>query len=151
MPYTFATVLPTEGTILQVGDGAMTEVFTDIAQITVVDGPDSTVEDIKTTNMLSTAHEYRPSNIVENGELPFTFQWKATDALHIQLEADMGIAKTRHYQLVFNNGTSSRPGRLFSAYVKQFGRREGEVEQNVLVECILKITGPVTTTTVTTF
>jgi hypothetical protein len=139
-----AIVMPTEGTIVQVGDGAMTEVFTDILQVTAADGPNSEAAEVKTTNMLSLAQESRPSFIPDNGELSFSAQLIATDTKHIQLEADIAAGVIRHYRLIWNNGTTSRPYRQISAYVKSFGRKGGEPEANIMIDVVLRATGVIT-------
>ena len=146
--YNPAVVMPTEFTVIQVGNGASPEVFIDIGQVTEFDGPETEAASVAKTHLTSPAKEYRPSLIPENGELDLTIELNTTNAQHIQLESDVSNGVVRNYQLVWNNGTNSRPGRQFAAFVQKFGRKGGAEEENITVEIVLKITGPITNVTV---
>src|SRR5689334_10221802 len=99
-------VVPGLGTLLKIGDGGGTEVFTSIAQITEISGPDGEITTAETTNLSSTARTFR-GVILDEGELTFTMQYDPRGASHTILDGYYRAfpPATHHFQLIFQSAS----------------------------------------------
>lgn len=132
------------GTILSIGDGGSpTEVFTAIAQITEISGPDGEVVVAETTNLSSTAKAFRPV-IIDEGELTFTIQYDPRGASHTILDGYYRAIPpaTHHFKLTFISGSIL----AFTASITKLSPQNMTVEGNLEASMSLKLTGIATLT-----
>ena len=80
--------LATQGITVKVGDGAMTEVFTTIAEVTGFSGPTTEAAEIETTTLSSTAKEFI-AGLVDNGEVTLEVNAVVKDTQHRQIRDDI--------------------------------------------------------------
>lgn len=112
-----------QGTLLKIGDGAMSEAFTTIAEVKSIDGPQFDTDDIDvTTHDTSDAfHEYI-AGLKEGGELGFAINFVPSHATHSLATGLLGRYmedgdKRHNFQVVFPDATTW----LIPGYVKSFG------------------------------
>lgn len=130
------------GTLLKIGDGGGTEVFTTIAEVKDISGPSLKLDTEEVTSHSSTAgwREYI-GTLLDAGEVTFTVNFIVTGATHSQtsgLLKDLKNKTLRNFQLVFPNVGNTTWA--FSAYVTGFEPSmpvEGALEADVT----LKISG----------
>jgi hypothetical protein len=109
------------GTLLQVGDGAMTEVFTTIAEVKDIDGPDISMdtEDITPHDAVGGWEEFIPT-ILRSGEVTFDLNFVPSNAQHGDanggLVAALKARTKKNYRLVLPAGYTWS----FAAYVTGF-------------------------------
>lgn len=131
-----------QGTLLKAGNGAATEVFTTIAEVTNIGGPSLALDPVEVTNMDSTAgwREFI-GGLLDGGEVSLTINYLPTNATHNAsngLIADMTNRTKRNFQLVFSDGSST----TFSFTALVTGFETGEpVDGQLTAEVTLKITG----------
>jgi hypothetical protein len=89
-----------KGTLLQVGDGGGPEIFTTIAEVKSIAGPNLQGATIDVTTH-STAGNYREfkANIIDPGALDFDLNYVGGNTLHKQLLGDIGAQTERNYKL----------------------------------------------------
>jgi hypothetical protein len=57
---------------------------------------------------------------------------------------------TRNYRVILNTqSATTRPAFTFLAWVKTYGRKGGEAENNVMLDIVLRVCGPITQGTAT--
>jgi hypothetical protein len=89
-----------QGTLLKIGDGGGTEVFTTIKDAYNISGPTTTVETTDVTSHDSSAwREFIPT-LIDPGEVTFSFFYSG-HATQDQLRTDMLARTRRNFQLVF--------------------------------------------------
>ena len=129
------------GTTLQVSDGASPEVYTTIAEVLTMSGPDLTAEDIEVTNFDSTAKEYI-SGVSDGGSINFELNWiSQTQQQTLRDDVDAGTA--RNYKITFP--TSPNTVAAFNARCTEFSMTT-EPNSQVRASANLKISGSVTWT-----
>jgi len=130
------------GTYLKVGDGASPEVFTTIAEVLDIDGPEleQDTEEV-TSHSSSGGWEEFIGTILRTGEVSFEVNYVPTGATHdasTGLLADM-VAKTlRNFQLIWPDSGSTTWS--FSALVTGF-TPAAEVDGALRGEFTLKLSG----------
>ena len=111
------------GTLLKIGDGAGTEVFTTIAEVLDIDGPTLTQDTVEVTSQTATARykEYIVT-LKDGGEVTFDVNYITDDSTH---DASTGLIKDyndgtlRNFQVIFSDsGTTTW---AISAYIVNFG------------------------------
>ena len=127
------------GTALKVGDAASPEVFTTIAEVLTISGPQLTAEDVEVTNMDSTAKEYI-SGIADGGSINFELNWIA-QTQQTTLRNDVEAGTARNYKVVFP--TSPNTTASFNARCTEFSMT-AEPNTQVRATANLKISGSVT-------
>jgi predicted secreted protein len=111
-----------QGTLLKIGDGALSESFTTIAEVKSIDGPQFDTDDVDvTTHDTSDGfHEYI-AGLKEGGELGFDINFVPNHATHSLATGLLGRYmedgdKRHNFQVVFPDTTTwTIPG-----YVKSF-------------------------------
>lgn len=78
--------LPTQGTTLEIGDGASPIVYTAIGEVVDISGPTSSRGEIDGTHLGSTAKEF-DLELIDHGELTFTCNYRPGDAGQVNLDA----------------------------------------------------------------
>lgn len=132
------------GTLLKIGDGGGSEVFTTIAEITNITGPGSELETIDVTSHDSTGakREFIPG-LIDMGEftLSLNFNALATQGFAGGLYLDHMSRTKRNFQIVLPT-TSSKTG-SFAAYVTAF-ELDAPPDGALTADATLKVTGAVT-------
>lgn len=96
------------GTLLQIGDGGATEVFTTIAEVKDINGPNLSSDEHDTTNQSSTGGwEENVASVLRSGEVTFDVNWDPADGTHDEaapgLWGDL-VAKTlRNFKLILTD------------------------------------------------
>ncbi|MFN7019880.1 MAG: phage tail tube protein [Phycisphaerales bacterium] len=108
------------GTLLQRGDGATpTEVFTTIAEVMDVDGPERKVNFDDATNMESPdQHVEVVPTIKETGPVTFQVNLLADNSTHALLTSDLDAMRKGNWRLILAGGTKRFE---FAAYVESIG------------------------------
>jgi len=117
-----SNAIPTQGIAIKVGDGAETEVFTTIAEVTGFDGPTTSVNEIETTTLASVAKEFI-AGLVDNGEMTLNVNAVPKDTQLRQIRADIVAGTKRNYQIDFNDkegAETTSTTYTFEAFVKDF-------------------------------
>ena len=133
------------GTLLQLGDGGATEVFTTVAEVLDISGPNIAVDTEDITNHSSTgAWEEVVASVIRSGEVTFDVNWDPAAATHDEssgLWAELVGRAASNWQLVLTDTDSHTLA--FSAFTVGFvpsnpvsGARRGSVT--------LKPTGQIT-------
>lgn len=94
------SALPSLNTILKVGDGAATEVFTAIAEVTSIT-PMSGSTEILDASDLSSAWKIKKAGMIDAGQLQFSLHFLPGSAGHQGLMTDWQSRTTRNFQIVF--------------------------------------------------
>ena len=130
------------GTLLKAGDGGGTEVFTTIAEIKNIDGPNVSLETIDATTMDSPggAREFI-GGLINNGTLSCSFNYIGDNVTQNNLETDLKDKKLRNFQLLMTNTAGTLIS--FSALVIEFSR-SFEIESLNNATINLQISGEVT-------
>ena len=129
------------GTTLQVGDGASPQVYSTIAEVLTMSGPDLTAEDIEVTNFDSTAKEYI-SGVPDGGSINFELNW-ISGTQQQQLRDDVDAGTSRNYKVTFP--TSPNTTASFDARCTEFSMTT-EPNSQIRASANLKISGSVTWT-----
>jgi len=129
-----------QGIQLKRGDGATTEVFTLIAEINSIDGPDEKAKQIDVSTLDSTGHEYI-AGLFEGGSIKITGNSVFSNAQQTGLRADMISGVRRNFKLLLTDTVTTSPTTYsFTAVVVAFGIK-GEVDKQVMFSAELKISG----------
>jgi hypothetical protein len=130
------------------GDGATTEVFTKVAEITSFTGPSRTAKEIDVTSVDSDAMEYI-AGVMDAGEVSIEGNYVGSDAAQQGLQADLTNRVRRNFKFLLNDPTTPSTGApttiAFAAVVKSFGIKGG-VNAKIDFTCALRITGVPTIT-----
>jgi len=129
------------GAVLQVGDGATPENFTDIPELRDIVGPalSSDVADVTNHGSPAGMEEAVPT-ILRTGDVTFTVGYVPTGAVHDQLLADWKAKSLRNFKLIYADaGTTEWP---FAAYVTGF-TPNNPVGGDITANLTLKITGEI--------
>ena len=137
-----------QGCVLKMETSPGSGVFTAIDQLTSIDGPSETVNQIDTTHLSSTAKEYI-GGLEDGGEVSGTMYYAANNAQHQQLRTAKDAQTLTAFRLELNDAISATVTRIaFSAIVTAFSFSFG-VDQPVGASFTLKISGAVTITPAT--
>ena len=137
--------LPSQGVTLGVGNTASPVVYTDIADITEITGPDGSAGEIETTDLSSTSKTFI-RGLTDNGSVSFTLNYIPANTQHAQLFADFSSATevARDYRLTFTDSPETHW--TFSAYVSQFSVSNG-LDDKLTASCAIRIKGTITEAT----
>lgn len=130
------------GTLLQVGDGAGTEVFTTIPEVKSISGPEITRDTIDVTHMNS-PNNFREfvTTLKDGGEVSFEMNYIGNDTTQNGIRVDLKAGTLRNFKMVMNNVASTTFD--FAAVVTEFGLST-ELEEIVTASVTLKISGDIT-------
>lgn len=136
-----ATTMPTQSVTLAVGNAASPEVFTTIAQVVNISGPDGSATEIDTTALDSAAKTFRVG-LKDEGSVGFTINYDADDAQHAALRTALGSTTSKNYRITLTD-TSPAKTYTFAAYVQQFAL-DISPDDVVKANASLRITGAIT-------
>lgn len=130
------------GTLLKAGNGAATEVFTTIAEVTSIGGPGLALDPIDVTNMDST-NGWREfiGGLLDGGEVSITINYLPANATHNAANGlinDMENRTVRNFQLIFSD--SGNTTFSFTALVTGF-EPGAPVDGQLTADVTLKLTG----------
>lgn len=96
------------------------EIFTNIAEVKSISGPNTSSQIIDVTHMESdnSTREFLPS-LIDPGEISFNVNWLPTNTSHTGLAADQRLRIRRNFQLVFSNTAATTLA--FAGYVTAVG------------------------------
>lgn len=130
----------TQGIQLKRGNGAGTEVFTKIAEVTSFNGPNETASDIEVTSFDSESQEFI-SGLSVPGEIQLELLFVGDDAQQQGLREDMLDKVIRNFELVLNDHATSPSKFEFPARVTAFSI-QGGTNEAVKASCTLKLNAP---------
>jgi hypothetical protein len=133
------------GTLLKIGDGGATEVFTTVAEVTSITGPSLQLgtQDVTSHSSAGTFREFQ-ATLIDPGEVTFTIWYDPNEATHgaaTGLIKDMLDRTLRNFKLEMP--TTPTVTASFAAFVTTAPLSfpiDGAMEADVT----LKISGPVT-------
>ena len=132
-----------QGTLLQRGDGATPEVFTTIAEINNIEGPELEAEEIEVTNHDSPDgyKEFIPG-LKDGGSISIEGNFVATDDTHQQLIADFESGEVNNYRILLPDSTveASKSRWTFAAMVKSLSTKY-PTSGSVTFSAALRISG----------
>lgn len=129
-----------KGIKLQRGDGAGSEVFTTIGELTNVKGPSSKAPQLDATSFDSTAMEFI-SGLSDGGEVTFDVNFVGSNAQQQGLRTDHVAGTVRNFKLILNDHASTPTTVAFAAIITQPPDISAGVNQVVKGSCALKISG----------
>lgn len=136
-----------KGTLLKRGDGAVSEVFTTIAEVSTISGPETTVETVDATSHDSSAAEFISTALPDNGEIGFEFNYVPGNAQQEGLVTDMNAGTLRNFQLICPTTHASTPMTFaFAAIVTKCGPMALGTKDAIRFSGTLKISGAITRT-----
>lgn len=120
------------------------EVFTTIAEVTNIAGPEIGLELIDATHMESTNayREYIPS-LLDAGEVTLDVNFLPQNTTHKNVIADVEARVRRNFQMVWTD--SSPTTWAFAAYVTKFAP-SAQIDDRLMAAITLKVSGAVTRT-----
>ena len=139
-----------KGTKLQIGDGAGTEVFTDIGDVVSFAFSGESVEVIDATSFDDSEKEYISSGIVEGGEVSFEINYSGVDTQHIALRTDMRAGTQRNFKVKLNDQIATAPTTIaFSGFITKLDGPSAAVGEAYKGSITIKLTGKATHTAAT--
>lgn len=138
------SAISSHGTLLKIGDGGGSEVFTTIAEVKDISGPALSWETEDVTNHDSSKWREFVPTIKEGGEVSFDLNYYSA-ATQDSVRTDMLAGTKRNFQVVFPLPASGTETHAFAAYIT--GIEYDAPVEGVLGQSItLTITGAVTVT-----
>lgn len=134
------SAVSSHGTLLKIGDGGGSEVFTTIAEVKDISGPALSWETEDVTNHDSSKWREHIVTIKEGGEVTFEINYYSATTQD-SLRTDMLAGTKRNFQVVFP--TSPAETHAFAAYITGI-EYDAPVEGVLSQSITLTITGAVT-------
>lgn len=136
------SAVSSHGTLLKIGNGATpTEVFTTIAEVKDITGPNITVATEEVTNHDSAGWTEHVATIKDGGEITLSINYYSATTQDT-LETDMGNRTKRNFQIVFPLPASGTDTRAFAAYITGF-QLNAPVSGVLTADVTLRTTGAV--------
>lgn len=92
------------GTLFQQGDGADPEVFTTIAEITNIGGPNLQAEQVEVTSHDSEGWREYVAGLRDGGEISIEGNFVPSDATHTQMIDDFNSGSENNYRIILPDG-----------------------------------------------
>lgn len=130
------------GTLLKIGNGASTEVFTTIAEVKSISGPNMSLETLDATHMESPSgfREILPSFKVP-GEITLECNYLPANSTHQGIITDFRNRTKRNFKLVLPDTTTTEW--RFSGYITGFSI-SAAVDAMLAASITITVTGDVT-------
>lgn len=130
------------GTLLKIGDGGGSEVFTTVGEVKDITGPGLTADLVEVTNMDSPSFFKEWLAVLKDGgEVTFDINYVQTSTTQAQLVTDYGNRTRRNFQIVTTHASPKTIA--FAAFITNLGHTF-PVQDAVKRAVTLKITGAVT-------
>ncbi len=130
-----------KGTLIQVGDGAGSEVFTSVGDVLSFSAPSETMDTIDVTALDDTAKEFIPSGLVDGGECTFDVSFAGADAQHQSLRADLRAGTSRNFKILLNDSSGTKTTFAFTGFVTKFDGAAAGVGEQYKASITIKVTG----------
>lgn len=140
------------GVVIKMGDGAGSEVFTAIANVADISGPNTTMETVDTTHLGSTGG-YREflAHLKDGGEITLTCHFDPNHATHDDasgLRSKFDNRTLTNFQIDMSAAFSTGDNQIdFAAYVTSLGNSFA-VDNVISMDVTLKVSGAVGFSTV---
>lgn len=141
-----SNALRSQGTTIKHGVGA---VFTAVEEVNDIKIGGISVTSIDVTHLQSLAKEFIPG-LSDSGSVDIMANF-INGAVQNTMRTDANNAVVSPYQVVIASGTPTTPSVTtiaFSAFVTKFAGPDAKVDGKLEIQMTLKITGPLTVTTV---
>lgn len=130
------------GSKLAAGDGAVPEVFTDIAEVVSISGPDDTTALVDATNMDSPQGRREfIYGLTDGGSVTFDVNFLPQSASQKLLRLDRDNKVTRNYRLTFSDAAGTTV--IFAGLVQDL-KRSAAIDSVVRMSVTLKVSGALT-------
>lgn len=129
------------GVLLKIGDGGGSEVFTTIAEVRDIEGPELELEAKEVTSHDSAGWREYIGTLLSGGEVSFDLNFiptNATQSYSAGLIRDMVNRTKRNFRIVFPDGGSTTW--TFAALVTNF-KPSAAVEDELMAEVTLQVSG----------
>lgn len=125
-----------------IGDGASPEVYTSISEITNISGPGGGASEIDTTDLNSTAKEFR-LGLVDNGSINLSLNFIPANTQHALLRTRSISGAVNNFRMTFTDS----PATLwtFAAFVQELSVENG-VDGVTTGSVTLRVSGTITET-----
>lgn len=135
-----SSALVSQGMTIGIGDGASPEVYTSITEVTNISGPGGGASEIDTTDLNSTAKEFR-LGLVDNGSITLSLNFIPANVQHALLRTKSISGVSTNFRLTFTDS----PATLwtFAAFVQELSIENG-VDGVTTGSVTLRITGSIT-------
>ena len=114
-----ASAVSSHGTLLKIGDGGGSEVFTTIAEVLDISGPVTTLDREEVTNHSSAGRKEYVATLLDSGEVSFECNFYQ-HTTHAQLVTDQGNKTLRNFQIVFPYSSGNKTA-TFGAHITSIG------------------------------
>lgn len=135
-----SNALVSQGMTIAIGDGASPEVFTTINDVTDISGPDGGASEIDTTDLSSTAKEFR-LGLIDNGNVSMAMNFQPKDTQHALLRTKSISGVQANYRITFTDSPATTW--TFAAFVKGVPINNS-VDGVTTANVTLRITGSIT-------
>lgn len=129
-----------QGTYFSTGDGASPEVFTELAEVVNIGGPNETADEIDVTHLRSTGG-YREfiQSFKDGGELSLELNFVPGNATQQAMDADFASGATKNRKITYPDGSYHS----FAGWVKARGNSSTNVGSKLSRMYTVRIVGPV--------
>lgn len=134
--------LDAQGTLLQIGDGAGSELFTTIAGVTSISPFQGSAAERDVTDLSATDYRQFKKGLRDLGTSSFTVQWMPDNAQHALLWTGQADRAARNFKLSLTDSTTTTYA--FSAYVQTVQLGGIDVDGTVTATVSLRHTGAIT-------
>jgi len=132
-----------KGTKLQIGDGGGSEVFTTIAEVRSVSGPEESVSEIDVSNMDSLAEEFI-AGLPSAGEVSFEFNFVGSSPQQQQLRSDMRNGVQRNFKYILPDHATTPTTFSFAAIITALSLNAPDAKSEHRGSCTLRVSGVAT-------
>ena len=136
-------VNPAKGTLFKHGTPYSSPVYTTVAQIVSLDGPEREVGTRETTIITSTVKTYAPT-IPDNGEVTGKLLYDPKGTTHAVLETLIATPSLEKWEFLLPDTTGTTLA--FDGILTKFAPTGLEVEANLEADFTVKVSGPVVLT-----
>ncbi len=134
------------GMTLGVGDGASSEAFTSLLEITNIDGPELTKDTVEVTHATSPSRNREfISGLRDGGEISVELNMVQADYVILLAIYDESDDKNNYLLTLPDKNFGTKPTILFAAYITSLNVTE-VTDDKVSLSATFKITGPITHT-----
>ena len=139
-----AVVNPALGTVFAHGVAGSPPTYTAISQITSIDGPESEMGTVETTNLSSTAKTYRKT-LFDGNEVSIEMEFDPKSDTHVLLTGlffgNTQLSAGELWQVEFADATNGPSKASFTAIITKLGPSGIEPESNLMANMTVKISG----------